>query len=339
MTFRYFFHCFHDYLVVIHRNIGRFVNRGQLMLCGSHFIMLRLGRHAQLPQLHIQILHEGTDTFPDDAEVMILQLLSLGCRCTEQGTACKYQILSLQVFLTVDQEIFLFRTNRGRHFGRSRVSKKLRYTQRLFAYGFHGTQQGGFFIQRLTRIGTEGGGNAENYARGIFLEKSRGRNIPCGISSGFKSGAQAAGREGRGIRFSFNQLFSGKFHQHFSVFIRMPDKGIMLFRSNTCQRLEPVGIMGRAVFYSPVFHGFCHNICGSKGKLPALVHNLLHLFEYILGKTFSHSSQVEYIFTENCFHIQNFAHFILHSAAGKAAFAPPRTCIRQLLLFSLLALI
>ena len=56
-----------------------------------------------------------------------------------------------------------------------------------------------------------------------------------------------------------------------------------------------MGIMGRAVFYSPVLHGLRHNVRGCKGKLPALVHDLLHLFIYILGKTLSHSAQVEYV--------------------------------------------
>ena len=94
----------------------------------------------------------------------------------------------------------------------------------------------------------------------------------------------------------------------------------MLFSRNACQRLEPVGIMGRAVFYSPVLHGLRHNVRGCKGKLPALVHDLLHLFIYILGKTLSHSAQVEYVFAENCFNVQNFAHFILHSAAANYGF-------------------
>ena len=80
---------------MIYRNVGGLINRSQLVLCGSHFVMLCLGGYTQLPQFNVQILHEGTDSLADSTEVMILQLLSLGCGCTEQGTSCEDQVFTL----------------------------------------------------------------------------------------------------------------------------------------------------------------------------------------------------------------------------------------------------
>ena len=87
VTSCYFLHGLHNQLVMIYRNVGGLINRSQLVLC--------LGGSAQLPQFNVQILHEGTDSLADSTEVMILQLLSLGCGCTEQGTSCEDQVFTL----------------------------------------------------------------------------------------------------------------------------------------------------------------------------------------------------------------------------------------------------
>ena len=100
----------HDDLVVIHRHIGLRVNRSQLMLCRRYLVVLGLGCHAQLPQLLVDFLHEGSDTLTDIAEVMIVQLLSLGRHSAEQGTAGVNQVFSLQIFCLVNQEVLLLRS-------------------------------------------------------------------------------------------------------------------------------------------------------------------------------------------------------------------------------------
>ena len=95
MTTGYFFHRLHNQLVMIYCDVSSLINGGQFMLCGSYLVVLCLGGYAQLPQLNIQILHEGTDSLADGTEVMILQFLSLGCGCTEQGASCEDQIFTL----------------------------------------------------------------------------------------------------------------------------------------------------------------------------------------------------------------------------------------------------
>ena len=84
----------HNQLVVIYGHIALGVNGSQLMLSRSHLVVLGLGRHTQLPQLLIHILHEIRDPLPDNAEVVIVQLLSLRRHGAKQRPARKNQILA-----------------------------------------------------------------------------------------------------------------------------------------------------------------------------------------------------------------------------------------------------
>ena len=88
-------HHLHGQQVVVDGHIGGVVDGGQLMLAGSHLVVLGLGRHAQLPQLLVQILHERRHLGTDHAEVVLLQLLALGRGGTKQGAAGEDQVLTV----------------------------------------------------------------------------------------------------------------------------------------------------------------------------------------------------------------------------------------------------
>ena len=83
------------------------------MLCGRHLVVLGLGQNAQLPELLVQLLHKGRNAGLDSAEIMVVQLLSLGRLGAEQRAAGKNQILALVIQLLIDQEIFLLRADGG----------------------------------------------------------------------------------------------------------------------------------------------------------------------------------------------------------------------------------
>ena len=83
------------------------------MLSGGYLIVLRFGQDTQLPQLSVQLLHEGGDTGLDGAKVVIVQLLPLGGLGAEQGPAGIDQVLALLIQSLVDQEIFLLWTTEG----------------------------------------------------------------------------------------------------------------------------------------------------------------------------------------------------------------------------------
>ena len=75
--------------------------------------MFGLGENAQPPQLLVQILHKLRDSGPDSGKVMVVQLLTLGSGCAEEGPACKPQILPLGVQVLRQQKIFLLRAYAG----------------------------------------------------------------------------------------------------------------------------------------------------------------------------------------------------------------------------------
>ena len=129
----------HHDLVVVYSHVALCVNRSQLMLCRSYLVVLGLGCDAQLPQLLVDLFHEGRDTLTDIAEVMVIQLLSLGRHGSEQGTAGVNQVFSLQIFRLVYQEVLLLRSYGRGYSLRCGISKETQQSQRFCVDGFHGT--------------------------------------------------------------------------------------------------------------------------------------------------------------------------------------------------------
>ena len=80
-------HGLHGQLVLIHSHIGSGEDRGHLVLRRGHLVVLGGGRDTQLPQFHIEVLHERAHALADDAKVLIVHLLSLGGRRAEQRSA------------------------------------------------------------------------------------------------------------------------------------------------------------------------------------------------------------------------------------------------------------
>ena len=65
----------------------------------------------KFPEFFVDIFHVRSDTLTDGSEVMVIQFLSLRRHCSEQGTSGIDQVFSLQIFLLVNQEILLLRSN------------------------------------------------------------------------------------------------------------------------------------------------------------------------------------------------------------------------------------
>ena len=97
MLCRYFLHDFHGKLVVIGGNIGGGINRSQFMLGGSHLVMLCFCKNAQLPQFLIQVFHISFYTGINEAEIMIIHLLSFRRRRSEKRTSGKHQVRSFHI--------------------------------------------------------------------------------------------------------------------------------------------------------------------------------------------------------------------------------------------------
>ena len=123
------FQSLHHDLVVISCHICLSIDWSKLMLCRSHFVMLCLGRYTHLPELFIDLAHITTNALAKSTKIVIVQLLTLWRHSTKQGTAGIDQILSLEIFIAVDQEIFLLSTDGRNHFLRGGVSKETEQTE------------------------------------------------------------------------------------------------------------------------------------------------------------------------------------------------------------------
>ena len=88
-------HDLHGKLILVVGGVRVGVDGGHLMLRGRDLVVLRLGQDAELPQLLVQILHIRRDTRTDGAEIMIVQLLTLGRLRAEERPAAQAQILAL----------------------------------------------------------------------------------------------------------------------------------------------------------------------------------------------------------------------------------------------------
>ena len=280
-------HHLHGQQVVVNGNIGGVEDGGQLMLAGSHFVVLGLGGNAQLPQLLVQLLHKCGDLGTDDTEVMLLQLLTLGRGSTEQSAAGEDQILTCLVVLLLDKEILLLGADGGGDVINI-LAKQLQDADGLTGQCVHGAQQGGLFVQCLAGVADESGGDAQH----VILHESVAGGVPCGVAAGLAGGTQAAGGEGGSIGLAAHQLLAGELHDGGAV-AHGAHKAVVLLTGDAGQRLEPVGVVGGTQLHGPALHHAGHNVCHLdiqgcalvQGALQALVSSARQaLLHYMLVK-------------------------------------------------------
>ena len=247
---RHLLHHLHGQLVVVRCHVRSLIDRRQFVLCRRDLVVLGLRRNSQLPELHIQVVHEGGDLRLQDSEIMVLHLLALRRVCPEECSAAEQKILSLKEKLLVDQEVLLLGADGRGDPGHILLAYQLQKLHRLCAQRLHGAEQRRLLIQCLSAVRQESCGNVQ---RTVLDERGRGR-IPRGVPAGLKGGAQTAGGEAGRVRLALHQLLSGKLHQDPAVLLR-GDEAVMLLRGQTGHRLEPVREVGGTVLDSPFLHG------------------------------------------------------------------------------------
>ena len=306
-------HDFHDQLVMVCGNIGRVVNGSQFMLARSSFIVLGLGGDAKLPEFLIELCHKSKYALFDGAKIVIIQLLALGRLCPKQSTAGKNQVFSFIIGLTINQEILLLRPDTGNDLCGLCIAEKTDDSQCLGVDRFHGTQKGCFLVKRLSCVGAENRRNTKD-RRSIrkLTDKGRGRAVPCCVASCLKGSPDTAGREGRTVRFTLEQLFPGKRHQYRTVALRI-DKSIMLLCGNVCQRLEPVGVMCRPFIDSPLFHLVGNDFGYMRLQVFSFHQGIFKLCIDFLWKAVFHRCIVKNIRGKHFNHIVSFRHSFSYS--------------------------
>ena len=145
-------HDLHRKLVVVGRDVRGRVDRRQLMLGGSHLVVLGLGHHAELPQLLVQVFHIRRDSRLDRPEVVIVHLLAFGRSRAEQGPAAEPQVGTGVVHLLCYKEIFLLRTHRRHDALCGGVAEQPQHAQRLSVQRFHRPQERSLLVERMAAV-------------------------------------------------------------------------------------------------------------------------------------------------------------------------------------------
>ena len=72
------------------------------MLGGCTFVVLGLGKNTELPQFFVKLRHECLDAGLERTEIVVVHFLTLGCLCTDQGSAAEAQVGTGCIMLFVD---------------------------------------------------------------------------------------------------------------------------------------------------------------------------------------------------------------------------------------------
>src|SRR6185436_17419984 len=150
--------------------------------------------------------------------------------------------------------------------------------------------------------GKEGGGDNQGGPVRVLHDVGRGGGIPGGVSSGLEGGAQAAGREGRGIRLTLDEFLAGELGQGAAVAVG-GDEAVVLLGGDAGHGLEQVGEVGGAFFDGPIAHGGGNGVGGGGIQGRALLDGLLEGFEDRLGETLALNLFVEDVHAEEVFDV------------------------------------
>ena len=280
-------HQLHHQQVLVDGAIRYGEDRRQLVLRGRDLVVLGLGRHAQLPQRVVELFHEVVHRRADRAKVVLLKLLTLARRRAKQRAAREYQVLALLVVLFFDEEVLLLGAH-GRDDARYVDAEMRERLHRLVRDGLHAAQKRRLLVERLAGIRAKRCGDAQDL---VFDESVAGR-IPSRVAAGLEGGADAAAGKRRRVRLALNQLLAGEGHDGVPVAFRV-EKGVVLFGGDAREGLEPVRVVGRAVFDRPLLHGVRHDVCHLDIKRQALVDGLGEDLVGGLGQALLHGVVVE----------------------------------------------
>ena len=176
------------------------------------------------------------------------------------------------------------------------VAEQLQHPADLAVDGLHAAQQGRLHVQRLAAKAAKSGGNVQH---GI-LDEGEGGRVPGGVAPGLEGGAQAAGGERRGVGLAPHQLLAGELHDraagsgHSTGAVRR-DEAVVLFGSDACHRLEPVGKVGRALLDGPILHGVGNDVRHCDVQALAIGNAAQHLPVGVLRQPLAHGGQIEHL--------------------------------------------
>ena len=281
-------HLLHGQQVLVDAAVGLGEDGRQLVLGWGHLVVLGLGRHAELPQLVVELLHEVVDRGTDGAEVVLLELLALARRVAEQRATGEHQVETLLVVLLGDEEVLLLGAEGGGD-AIGPLAEQIEHAMRLVLDGAHGPQERRLLVKRLAGVGAEGGGDAEH----LVLDEGVGGGIPRRVAAGLEGGAQAARGEARRVGLALDELLARERHDGAAV-LGGVDEAVVLLGGDAGEGLEPVGIMGRALLDGPLLHGVGDDVGHVDVKRHAFLDGSHELLVGGLGQALLHRVLVEH---------------------------------------------
>ena len=281
---------FHDLHVVVAGEVHFFEHRSKFELSRGDFVVAGLGRNTEFPEFLFHIVHEVQDASRNATEVMVFHLLVLCRSCTEQGAPSLVQVRTLEVEALVDEEVFLFGTERDGNL-LLRDAEEAHQAVGGFLQSLDGAQERSLLVERFAGIATECSRDAERGAVAMTLDESGGSRVPSRIAAGFECRTQTAAGERRCVRFAHNQVLAAEAHDGLAVFGFQ--EGVVLFGSGAGQGLEPVSKVRGTAVDGPFLHGMGDLVCNRRVKRCAAFDGCEQLFANVLGEVGTHGFCVE----------------------------------------------
>ena len=243
----------HRELLVIGADVRVLEDRRDLVLSRRHLVVAGLDGHAQLGQLALRVHHEREHALGYRAEVVVVELVALGRLGAEQRPAGVDQVGPLEVVLLVDQEVLLLGADRGEHARGPVVAKQAERPDGRARERVHRAKQRDLGVERLTGPGRERRRDAQQRPIGVLEDEGRARGIPGRVAARLEGGAHAARRKRGGIGLALDQLGAGELGQREAV-AGGAEERVVLLGGQPRERLEDVGVVGRAVLERPLLH-------------------------------------------------------------------------------------
>ena len=257
-------------------------DRRKLMLAGGDLVVLGLDRHAELPELVVDLLHELVHRGPDGAEVVLLELLALDRLAAEERASAVDEVGPLLVVLLLDEEVLLLRADRGED-ALGLAAEELEHALRLLLEGHLRAQERRLLVERLAVVGDERRGDAQD----LVLDEGRARGVPGGVAARLEGRAQAAGGEGGGVGLALDELLAREGHENRTV-VDGREEAVVLLGGDARERLEPVGEVRCALLERPLLHRVRDLVGDVEVERLTVIDDLAKLLVRRLGKPLLH---------------------------------------------------
>ena len=146
------FHHFHDELVLVCCHVHCGIDACELVLRRSNFVVLCLGSNAKFPQSLIEILHECSNARFDGSEIMVVQLLSLRCLCSEKSSSGILDVHAFLIQFFRNEEVFLLCAYHCADSLDVIVAKSAEHSQSLPVQRIHRAQKRCLFVQSFSLV-------------------------------------------------------------------------------------------------------------------------------------------------------------------------------------------